>query len=53
MFTGVDIIVVILVLTILFYANGSEGGGGSGIKMEPLTFLVVVIVLGMIIMSFS
>ncbi|QQE65665.1 hypothetical protein GFS31_23530 [Leptolyngbya sp. BL0902] len=51
MFTGLDLIVVFLVVGLIFYATSAEGGG-SGSKPEPLTLMVIVIVAGMILMSF-
>ncbi|MGF1568914.1 MAG: hypothetical protein ACFCVD_12735 [Nodosilinea sp.] len=49
MFTGLDLIVILLVLTTIAYATSS--GGDSEFKLEPLTLLVVIIVVGMIVIS--
>jgi|GEM_PF-2693245 hypothetical protein len=50
-FTGLDLIVILLVLLTILYATNP--GGDSEIKLEPLTWLVVLIVIGMIIVSFT
>ncbi|MFH7243633.1 MAG: hypothetical protein ACHWZW_12365 [Spirulina sp.] len=50
MFTGLDLIVVFLVVGLIFYATSADGGG-SEFKPEPLTWMVVVVVVGMILMS--
>lgn len=52
MFTGIDIIVIVLVLMAVFYANAPETKGVD-IKLEPLTLLVVIIVVGMILVSLT
>jgi hypothetical protein len=49
-FTGLDLIVVFLVVGLIAYATSADGGG-SGAKPEPLTLMVVVVVLGMIVVS--
>ncbi len=51
MFTGLDLIVILLVFLAVFYATNP--GGDSEIKLEPLTLLVVLLVIGMIIVSFT
>ncbi|MEB3313472.1 MAG: hypothetical protein VKL98_04940 [Cyanobacteriota bacterium] len=56
MFTGIDLIVLLVVLGIIFYATQSdsgEGGGGAKVKVnvEPLTVLVIVMVAAMVVGS--
>jgi heme/copper-type cytochrome/quinol oxidase subunit 4 len=51
-FTGIDIIVIGLVLVIFMYVNAPPGGKAE-ITLEPLTLLVVIIVVSMIIVSFT
>ncbi len=49
MFTGLDLVVILIVFAAFFYATGS--GKSSEFKLEPLTLLVVAIVVGMVAMS--
>lgn len=49
MFTGFDLVVILIVFFAIFYATGS--GGDSEFKLEPLTLLVVTIVVGMVAVS--
>lgn len=49
-FTGLDLIVIFMVVGIMIYATRA-GGGGSEVKIDSLTWLVLVIVAGMILMS--
>ncbi len=56
MFTGIDLIVLLVVLGIIFYTTQSdsgEGGGGTKVKVnvEPLTVLVIVMVAAMVVSS--
>jgi hypothetical protein len=51
-FTGLDLIVVFLAVALIFYVTSADGGG-SEFKPEPLTVMVVVIVVGMIVISFT
>jgi hypothetical protein len=48
-FTGLDLVVILIVLGAFFYATSS--GKESEFKLEPLTLLVVAIVVGMIAIS--
>lgn len=50
MFTGLDLVVILLVFFAFFYAT-SPPGKDSEFKLEPLTLLVVTIVVGMIAVS--
>lgn len=49
MFTGVDVIVVLLVIMGFIYVNAPEAK--AQIQFEPLTLLVVIFVVSMIIVS--
>ncbi|MGB3136624.1 MAG: hypothetical protein WBG38_19050 [Nodosilinea sp.] len=49
MFTGLDLVVVLFVLFAFFYAARSSKD--SEFKPEPLTLLVVAIVVGMVAYS--
>lgn len=49
MFTGFDLVVILVVLGAFFYATGSSKG--SDFKLEPLTLLLVAIVVGMVAVS--
>jgi hypothetical protein len=49
MFTGFDVVVILIVFFAFFYATGSSGD--SEFKLEPLTLLVVAIVVGMVAVS--
>ncbi len=49
MFTGLDLVVILLVFFAFFYATGSSKD--SEFKLEPLTLLVVAIVVGMVAVS--
>jgi hypothetical protein len=56
MFTGIDLIVLLVVLGVILYTmqSGSvEGGGGTKVKVnvEPLTVLVIVMVAAMVVGS--
>jgi hypothetical protein len=48
-FTGLDLVVILLVIAGFFYATGSSKE--SSFKLEPLTLLVVAIVVGMVAVS--
>lgn len=48
-FTGFDAVVILIVFFAFFYATGSSGD--SELKLEPLTLLVVAIVVGMVAVS--
>jgi hypothetical protein len=48
-FTGFDLVVILLVFFAFFYATGSSKE--SEFKLEPLTLLVVAIVVGMVAVS--
>jgi hypothetical protein len=48
-FTGFDLVVILLVFCAFFYATGSSKE--SEFKLEPLTLLVVAIVVGMVAVS--
>lgn len=50
MFTGLDLVVVLIVFFAFFYATGSSGKGAE-FKLEPLTLLIVAIVVGMVAFS--
>ena len=49
MFTGVDLVVILIAFAAFFYATGSSKE--SEFKVEPLTLLVVAIVAGMVAIS--
>jgi hypothetical protein len=56
MFTGIDLIVLLVVLGVILYtmqSGSGEGGGGTKIKVnvEPLTVLVIVMVAAMVVGS--
>lgn len=48
-FTGLDLVVILIVFMAFFYATGSSKD--SEFKLEPLTLLVVTIVVGMVAVS--
>ncbi len=50
MFTGLDLVVILLVFFAFFYAT-SIPSKDSNFKLEPLTLLVVTIVVGMVAVS--
>lgn len=50
MFTGFDLVVILLVFFAFFYAT-STPSKDSDFKFEPLTLLVVTIIVGMIAFS--
>jgi hypothetical protein len=52
LFTGLDLMVIALVVAAVLYAT-SPPGGGAEVKLEPLTLLVVLIVVGMILVSLT
>ncbi len=52
MFAGLDVIVILLVMMGFIYIN-SPPDTKAEIKFEPLTFMVVVIVVSMMIVSFT
>ncbi len=56
MFTGIDLIVILMVLGVIFYTMQPDSGKGNGglklnLKVEPLTFLVIMIVAAMVVGS--
>jgi hypothetical protein len=56
MFTGIDLIVLLVVLGVILYtmqSGSGEGGGGTKVKVnvEPLTVLVIVMVAAMVVGS--
>ena len=52
MFTGLDLVVILLVFSAFFYAVSTPPKDkDAGFKFEPLTLLVVAIVVGMIAVS--
>lgn len=51
MFTGLDIVVILLVLLVFFYTNAPQGE--REIKMEPLTLVVMLIIIGAIVVSLT
>lgn len=52
MFTGLDLVVVLLVFFAFFYATSQPSKDKSaGFKLEPLTLLLVAIVVGMVAVS--
>lgn len=52
MFTGLDLVVIVLVLSAFFYATSTPSKDkDAGFKFEPLTLLVVAIIVGMIAVS--
>ncbi|HSM83606.1 MAG TPA: hypothetical protein VLS96_18105 [Nodosilinea sp.] len=52
MFTGLDLVVIVLVFVAFFYATTpNKDSKDGGFKLEPLTLLVVTIVVGMIAVS--
>ncbi|MGB3310341.1 MAG: hypothetical protein WA939_03655 [Nodosilinea sp.] len=50
MFTGLDLVVILLVFFAFFYATRKPSKDG-GFKLEPLTLLLVTIVVGMVAVS--
>jgi hypothetical protein len=48
-FTGIDLVVILLVFFAFFYATGKSTE--SELTLEPLTLLVVAIVAGMVAIS--
>ncbi len=52
MFTGLDFIVVLVVIGLMVYAT-STPSEKPGVKLEPLTVLVVMAVVAMIIVSIT
>jgi hypothetical protein len=55
-FTGIDLIVILVVLGVILYTMQSGSGEGSGgvkinVKVEPLTFLVIMMVAAMVVGS--
>ncbi|WP_017300207.1 hypothetical protein [Nodosilinea nodulosa] len=50
-FTGLDLVVILIVFFAFFYATSPPGKDDSKFKFEPLTLLVVSIVVGMIAVS--
>jgi uncharacterized membrane protein YwaF len=51
MFTGIDIVVILLVLLVFFYTNAPETR--AEIKMEPFALILIMIMVGAIVMSFA
>ncbi|MGB3202981.1 MAG: hypothetical protein WBA99_18895 [Nodosilinea sp.] len=52
MFTGFDLVVILLVFFAFFYATSQPSKDkGAGFKLEPLTFLLVAIVVAMVAIS--
>ncbi|MGG6238471.1 hypothetical protein ACQ4N7_07495 [Nodosilinea sp. AN01ver1] len=52
MFTGLDLVVIVLVLAALFYATSPPSKDkDASFKFEPLTLVVVAIIVGMIAFS--
>lgn len=56
MFTGIDLIVILVVLGLIFYTTQPDSGKGNAglafnLKVEPLTFLVIMIVAAMVVGS--
>ncbi len=52
MFTGLDLVVILMVVVVIIYATRADGGGGA-VKIDALTWLVLVIVVGMIVISLT
>lgn len=50
MFTGLDLVVLFAVVMLMVYATRANGGG-SEVKIDALTWLVLVVVAGMILIS--
>jgi hypothetical protein len=48
-FTGLDLVVILVVFFAFFYATGTSKD--TEFKLEPLTLLVVTIVVGMVAVS--
>jgi hypothetical protein len=51
-FTGLDLVVILMVVGVIIYATRADGGGGA-VKIDALTWLVLVIVVGMIVISLT
>jgi hypothetical protein len=50
MFTGIDIVVILLVLLIFLYTSAPDTK--REVKIEPFTLLVFIVIASMIIVSF-
>ncbi|MBE9108864.1 hypothetical protein IQ273_05460 [Nodosilinea sp. LEGE 07298] len=52
MFTGLDLVVILLVFFAFFYATSKPSKDkDAGFKLEPLTLLLVTVVVGMVAIS--